>query len=119
MTWTQQIVPTNHEWSAIASSSDGTKLAAVALNGGVYTGAIRVCPTLAILQNITNSALVIIPTASDMMIGENYQLQIANVLNNWKNFGSVFTATNTNWTPTNFWNVANTNQMFFRLQMIQ
>ena len=117
--WTQQTNAPNTGWYSVASSADGTKLVATALNGGIYTGAIRVCPTLDILQNITNGTLVIIPTANDMMIGVNYQLQIANVLNNWTNFGSVFTATNTDWTPTNFWNVANTNQMFFRLQMIQ
>jgi hypothetical protein len=119
MTWAQQTNAPIVGWRAVASSADGSKVIAVAINGGIYTGTIRVYPTLGILQNITNGALVIMPTASDMIIGENYQLQIANVLNNWTNFGSVFTATNINWTPTNFWNVANTNQMFFRLQMAQ
>ncbi len=62
---------------------------------------------------------VVIPSASSLMLGQNYQLQIANGLTGWTGFGAAFSATNTAWTPTNFWNAANTNQMFFRLQMLQ
>ena len=62
---------------------------------------------------------VVMPNASNLMLGQNYQLQIANNLTGWTGFGAAFSATNPAWTPTNFWNVANTNQMFFRLQMLQ
>ena len=62
---------------------------------------------------------VVIPSASSLMLGQNYQLQIANGLTGWTGFGAAFSATNPAWTPTNFWNVSNTNQMFFRLQMFQ
>ena len=67
----------------------------------------------------TPTISVVIPSASSLMLGQNYQLQIANGLTGWTGFGAAFSATNPAWTPTNFWNVANTNQMFFRLQMLQ
>jgi hypothetical protein len=57
-------------------------------------------------------------SAARRVLGQNYQLQIGNDLINWTSFGSAFFATNSTWTPTNFWNVANTNQLFFRLQML-
>jgi hypothetical protein len=60
----------------------------------------------------------VIPSADSLMLGQPYQLQIANSLNSWISFGSVFFATNNAWTPTNFWNIAKTNRVFFRLQML-
>jgi hypothetical protein len=62
---------------------------------------------------------VFVLAANNLMPGQNYQLQVANGMNAWTPFGGIFSATNSTWTPTNFWNVANTNQMFFRLQMTQ
>ena len=67
----------------------------------------------------TPTISVVIPSASNLLLGQNYQLQIANGLTGWTGFGAAFSATNPAWTPTNFWNVAKTNQMFFRLQMLQ
>jgi len=67
----------------------------------------------------TPTISVVIPSASNLLLGQNYQMQIANGLTGWTGFGAAFSATNPAWTPTNFWNVANTNQMFFRLQMLQ
>jgi hypothetical protein len=62
---------------------------------------------------------VVIPSAENLMVGQNYQLQITYDLNNWTSYGAVFTATNTAWTSTDFWDVATTNRMFFRLQMFE
>jgi len=62
---------------------------------------------------------VVIPSANNLMLGQNYQLQIADGLTGWTGFGAAFSATSPAWTPTNFWNVANTNSVFFRLQMLQ
>jgi hypothetical protein len=62
---------------------------------------------------------VVIPSAKNLMLGQNYQLQITDDLNNWTSYGSVFTATNTTWTSTDFWVVATTNRMFFRLKMFE
>jgi hypothetical protein len=62
---------------------------------------------------------VVIPSAENLMVGQNYQLQITHDLINWTSYGSVFTATNTAWTSADFWDVATTNRMFFRLQMFE
>ena len=66
----------------------------------------------------TPTISVVIPSATNLILGQNYKLQIANSLNTWADFGDVIVATNTAWTATNFWNVANTNQMLFRLQNV-
>lgn len=65
----------------------------------------------------TPTMRVVIPSAKSLMLGQNYQLQIANDLNGWMSCGAVFSATASDWAATNFWNVANTNLLFFRMQM--
>jgi len=55
--------------------------------------------------------------SSNLAIGSNYQVQASQDLINWTNQGSVFTATNNNWRSTNYWDVANWNQLYFRLQL--
>jgi hypothetical protein len=55
-------------------------------------------------------------TSTDLLVGLNYQVQASTDLINWTNQGSVFTATNSNWQCTNYWNVIDWNQLFFRLQ---
>ena len=194
-TWTQTSAP-YLAWQSIASSSDGNKLVAVVYGGGIYTGFSPVNPVLSIVQltntppataspiivngfivgvnmtassngyteapavsfndvsghgatayaqisngSVTNIVItdagfgyssnatikippaafinVVIPSANNMMVEQNYQLQISYDLNNWTSYGSVFAATNTTWTSTDFWDVANTNRMFFRLQMLE
>jgi hypothetical protein len=61
----------------------------------------------------------VIPSANSLMLGQPYQLQIANDLNRWTNFSSAFFATNNAWTSTNYWIVTNTNPVFFRLEHLQ
>lgn len=50
-----------------------------------------------------------------LIVGSNYQLQASCDLINWTNQGPAFTATSPFWEATNYWNVANWNQLFFRL----
>ncbi len=76
-----------------------------------------------------NWSFAVIPTApniridkavyldsANLVVGTNYQLQVSSDLINWTNYGAAFTATNSNWRTTNYWDVANWNQLFFRFQ---
>jgi hypothetical protein len=62
----------------------------------------------------------VIPGAIGLMVGESYQLKTTYNLNSWTwtNSGSAFTATNTTWASTKYWNVTATNRIFFRLQVL-
>jgi hypothetical protein len=51
-----------------------------------------------------------------LSVGTNYQLQVSGDLNTWTNQGSVFTATNASMIYPQYWDVANWNQIFFRLE---
>ena len=53
---------------------------------------------------------------SNLSIGTNYQLQVSTDLNSWTNVATPFTATNSFMTCSNYWNVSDWNQLFFRLQ---
>ena len=50
-----------------------------------------------------------------LSVGSNYQVQASSDLINWTNQGSPFTATSSYWQSTNYWGVANWNQLFFRV----
>jgi hypothetical protein len=63
------------------------------------------------------SLAVVILSAKDLLVGQNYQLQIANDLNQWTNYGTPFPALQSYWMPSNYWETADTNRVFFRLQM--
>ena len=52
----------------------------------------------------------------NLSVGTNYQVQVTSDLVNWTNFGTAFTATNSSWRTTNYWDVDNWNQLFFRLK---
>ena len=52
---------------------------------------------------------------SNLTVSTNYQLQISTDLNSWTNFGTPVTATNTFMIYSNYWNVSDWNQLFFRL----
>ena len=65
---------------------------------------------------IINIQKAVYLTSSNLHAGTNYQVQVSSDLLNWTNSGSVFTATTNVWRTTNYWDVANWNQLFFRLQ---
>ena len=65
---------------------------------------------------IINIQKAVYVTSDNLWTGTNYQLQMSSDLINWTNQGSVFTATTNYWRSTNYWDVANWNQLFFRLQ---
>ena len=60
----------------------------------------------------------VIPSASSLMLGQNYQLQIANSLNSWADFGSAFFATNNAWTSFDYWLIGDADRTFFRLRIL-
>ena len=66
---------------------------------------------------IINIQKAVYLTSSNLWTGSNYVVQASSDLINWTNQGSVFTATNSNWHSTNYWDVANWNELFFRLQL--
>jgi hypothetical protein len=53
---------------------------------------------------------------SNLSTGTNYQLQISSDLYNWTNHGSPFPATNSTMPSSEYWNVENWSQLFFRLE---
>jgi hypothetical protein len=55
-------------------------------------------------------------TSTNLVVGFRYQVQVSSDLLNWTNQGGVFTATNTIWRPTNYWDVSDWKGMFFRLK---
>jgi hypothetical protein len=102
-----------HGATAYTQVSNGavTNIVITSTGSGYSSNTVIVIPPVAYLN-------AVLPSANSLMLGQNYQLQIANDLNNWMRFGSAFFATNSAWTATNYWNVTNTAQMFFRLQVL-
>jgi hypothetical protein len=70
-------------------------------------------------QPIINIQKAVYLTSTNLLVGFDYQVQASSDLINWTNQGSVFTATNSNWQSTNYWNVNDWNQLFFQLQVVQ
>ena len=72
--------------------------------------AIETAPTISIQK-------AVYLTSTNLLTGSNYVVQASTDLSNWTNQGSVFTATNSVWRSTNYWDVVNWNQASFRLQL--
>ncbi len=67
LSWTQTSAPTNAEWGSIASSSDGTKLAAVVEGGGIWTAHATIETTNTSLTDIVvTPANLVIVTGSNL-----------------------------------------------------
>jgi hypothetical protein len=60
----------------------------------------------------------VIPTAGNLILGLDYQLEVSSDLNTWTNQGSAFTATNATMVYPQCFAVADWNQLFFRLYVI-
>jgi len=67
---------------------------------------------------IVNLRKAVYVDSSNLKIGANYQLQFSTDLNTWTNSGTAFTATNSTWRSTHYWDVDSWSQFFFRLQII-
>jgi hypothetical protein len=69
----------------------------------------------------TTSGLIkaVKPLFNDLTFGMTYQLQISTDMNTWTNAGPPFTATNASMVYPQYWDVANWNQLFFQLQLVQ
>ena len=55
------------------------------------------------------------PEAYSLTVSSHYQVQVSSDLLNWTNYGAPFTATSPYWRCTNYWDVDNWNQLFFRV----
>lgn len=55
---------------------------------------------------------------SGLKMGSNYQLQISPALNTWTNAGTPFPATNTTIRSTQYWDVDEWSERYFRLQIL-
>lgn len=64
---------------------------------------------------VVNLVKAVTVNFSYLTVGSNYQLQVSSDLNSWTNFGTPITATNSFMTYSNYWNVSDWNQLFFRL----
>jgi len=58
----------------------------------------------------------LVPAFSNLSVGLNYQLQSSTDLVTWMNQGPAFVATNATMYSPQYFNVPNTNQLYFRLQ---
>jgi hypothetical protein len=66
-------------------------------------------PSIALLKAVK-------PSFSNLKLGVKYQLQVSLDLNTWYDQGLPFSATSTDMVYSQYWDVANWNQLFFRLQ---
>jgi hypothetical protein len=85
----------------------------------IYTGALSSNAVQQLYLNqsvpLVNLVKAVAVNFQNLSIGTNYQLQVSSDLNSWTNFGTPFTATNSFMTYSNYWNVSDWNQLFFRL----
>jgi hypothetical protein len=58
------------------------------------------------------------PSFSNLLPGTSYQLQLSRDMKNWTNYSTPFTATTSSMGYTNYWDVENWSQFFFRLQTV-
>ena len=68
------------------------------------------------LASTLNIRKAVYVDSGSLTVGSNYQFQVSSDLLNWTNQGSPFTATDTYWRSTNYWDVENWNELFFRLK---
>ncbi len=64
---------------------------------------------------LVNLVKAVTVSFSNLTVGTNYQLQVSSDLNSWTNVATPFTATNSFMISSNYWNVSDWNQLFFRL----
>jgi photosystem II stability/assembly factor-like uncharacterized protein len=107
VTWNASGPPPNG--GSLACSGNGGVLLSSVYGGGIWTTEFPVVgPTLSLLKAVE-------PQFSNLIIGENYQLQVSGNLTTWTNQGTPFIATNSIVTYPQYFNVSDWNQLFFRL----
>ena len=90
---------------------DGSVVETILSGGFPWGVSFGAGPTVALIKAVK-------PSFSYLSVGNNYQLQISSALNTWTNYGTAFTATNSNITYPQYWDVDSWNQLFFRLQVV-
>jgi hypothetical protein len=65
-----------------------------------------------------NLIQAVMPAFENLYMGTNYQLQVPGNLLSGTNSGSPFTATNGSLVYPQYWDVANWNDLYFRLQSV-
>lgn len=107
-----------HWWDAPGDANSSARMTMDVKNFRIYNRALsanQVAQLYAIESSPTlNVRKAVYLDSSNLLIGTNYQVQVSTDLVNWTNFGAAFTATNSYWRTTNYWDVANWNQLFFR-----
>lgn len=93
-----------------AFSANGGELLSCVYKGGIWTIQLPVTPSISLLKAVQ-------PDFSNLYSGTNYQLQVSHDLNTWTNQGAPFTATNYAMPYPQYFNVADWNQLYFRLQV--
>jgi hypothetical protein len=106
-----------HWWCIGGQRQDGP-----AFGGSNFAGAIDELRVSNIQRTfspppILNVRKAVYLDASNLWPGTNYQTQVSTDVNTWTNYGAPFTATKSSWRSTNYWDVDNWNELFFRLQV--
>lgn len=109
----------HHWWDPPYDNNSSSRMTMDVKNFRIYNRALpasQVAQLYAIESSPTlNVRKAVYLDSSNLLVGTNYQVQVSSDLVNWTNFGASFTATNSYWRTTNYWDVANWNQLFFRL----
>jgi hypothetical protein len=98
--------------------SPGSSLPVVAGQSGFANSAVPAQVTASprvVSSPLVNLVKAVTVSFSNLTVGTNYQLQVSSDLNSWTNLGTPIIATNSFMTYTNYWNVSDWNQLFFRL----
>jgi hypothetical protein len=101
---------------AVATVTNGEVVSITVTDAGsgyTNTPGIDVSSPLGVLIGIQEA---VAPTFSNLSIGSNYQLQASSDLITWTNEGVSFKATNTSMISTQYFNVLNWGQLYFRVQ---
>lgn len=110
----------HHWWNAPGDANSSSRMTMDVKNFRIYNRALsasQVSQLYLIESPLTlNVRKAVYLDSPNLLVGTNYQVQVSSDLANWTNFGAAFTATNSYWRTTNYWDVDNWNQLFFRLQ---
>jgi hypothetical protein len=110
----------HHWWDAPGDGNSSSRMTMDVKDFRIYNRALsasQVSQLYTIESPLTlNVRKAVYLDSPNLLVGTNYQVQVSSDLKNWTNFGAAFTATNSYWRTTNYWDVVNWNQLYFRLQ---